>query len=103
MCLGRKDAYVVLKVIKKLGKARYSDIEKELIKEGYYVTSPTLAARLREFLSTGILRKTYDEQTDEVYYTLTSFGEELVDSLLRLEDKYNKEVKMKLHRLDYQS
>jgi len=94
-CLGRKDAYIVLKISKKLGKARYSDIEKELIKEGYYVTSPTLTARLRDFQSTGILKKIYDEESDEIYYTLTTFGNELVDALLELEDKYNKHVKKK--------
>ena len=88
--LGKKDAYVVLKIIKKLGKARYVDIEKEIVSLGYYITSPTLSRRLKELRSSGLITKNYDESEDDVVYMLTPFGEEVVTKLEELELIYKK-------------
>ena len=89
MCLGKKDAYKILKVFERLKKGRYSEIEKELVKAGIYITPPTLSSRLKEFVKSGILAKEVDNFGNEIY-VLTPFGEELIKVLTRLEEKYNK-------------
>jgi len=88
-CLGKKDAYKILKVLYKLKRGRYSEIERELVKSGIYITPPTLSNRLKEFIKAGILVKVLDEEGNDVY-VLTPFGEELIKALIELEEKYNK-------------
>jgi DNA-binding HxlR family transcriptional regulator len=88
--IGRKNGYIVLKVIQKLKKARYSQIERELVNMGFYIPPPTLTKRLKEFLTYGLIEKVFDDEVDEKVYTLTPFGEEVLEVFAKLEEIYNK-------------